>query len=234
MGNGIHRAHKNKHNPLSTNLTRITSSIGIDTQNSTIRQEGEEVEARDAENHVAAEQVTIKQIAAKGPPEFNLEHKLLIVESWHYVQDHFSEVGITAFMNLFKVSSDLRTTFSFFGYVNVDDEKFYKLVTKHSLRIFAMASTLVKELKSRDSDASDRFIHDTLFPLGRKHVNYRSNLIHMEMLGILILNSLMKTIPRDQLNEHRYKRMNYAYFQFFRVIVYWLKYGFKYQMKHLM
>ena len=130
MGNGIHRAHKNKHNPLSTNLTRKTSSIGnekypricvhirtiicqnnyvylihlfyyssligkcegSDTQNSTIRQEGEEVEARDAENHVAAEQVTIKQNAAKGPPEFNLEHKLLIVESWHYVQDHFSEV----------------------------------------------------------------------------------------------------------------------------------------------
>ena len=28
MGNGIHRAHKNKHNPLSTNLTRKTSSIG--------------------------------------------------------------------------------------------------------------------------------------------------------------------------------------------------------------
>ena len=52
-------------------------------------------------------------------------------------------------MNLFKVSPELRTTElkrSFLGYVNVDDEKLYKLVTKHSLRIFAMVSTIVKEV----------------------------------------------------------------------------------------
>ena len=65
-------------------------------------------------------------------------------------------------------------------------------------------------------------------------MNYGSNLIHMEMLGLLILKSLMKTIPRDQDEEHRYERINDAYFQFFKVIVYWLKFGFTYQTKHLM
>ena len=49
-------------------------------------------------------------------------------------------------MDLFKVSPELRMTFSFFEYYKVDDEKFYKLVRKHSLRIFAMVSTLVKEV----------------------------------------------------------------------------------------
>ena len=89
-------------------------------------------------------------------------------------------------------------------------------------------------MKSKDSEESDRFIHDTLFPLGRKHVNYGSNVVHMEMLGLLIVKSLMKTIPRDEVNEHRFERINDAYFQFFKVIVYWLKYGFQYQTKHLM
>ena len=89
-------------------------------------------------------------------------------------------------------------------------------------------------MKSKDSNESDKYIHDTLFPLGRKHVNYGSNVVHMEMLGLLIVKSLMKTVPRDQVNEHRYERINDAYFQFFKVIVYWLKYGFQYQSKHLL
>merc|ERR1711894_618313 len=136
-------------------------------------------------------------MGTKGPPEFNVEQKLLVVDTWHYVQDHVSEVGITAFMDLFKVSPELRMTFSFFEWYKVDNEKFYKLVTKHSLRIFGMVTKLVKELKARDSEGSDRFIHDTLYPLGRKHLSYGSNEVDMEMLALLIVKSLMKTIPRD-------------------------------------
>ena len=56
------------------------------------------------------------------------------------------KVGITAFADLFKVSPDLRQTFSFFEYYKIDDEKFYILVTKHALRILGMVSQLVKQV----------------------------------------------------------------------------------------
>ena len=49
-------------------------------------------------------------------------------------------------MDLFKVSPDLRQTFSFFEYYKIDDEKFYMLVTKHGLRILGMVSQLVKQV----------------------------------------------------------------------------------------
>ena len=49
-------------------------------------------------------------------------------------------------MDLFKVSPELRQTFSFFEYYKIDDEKFYKLVTKHGLRILGMVSQLVKQV----------------------------------------------------------------------------------------
>ena len=72
----------------------------MDAQSSTIRQEKEVVEARVAENDTTlpnqtiSKEVTVKQNTANGPPEFNVAHKLLVVETWHYVQDHASEVLI--------------------------------------------------------------------------------------------------------------------------------------------
>ena len=49
-------------------------------------------------------------------------------------------------MDLFKVSPDVKMTFKFLHHVSIEDEEFYKLVYKHSLRVMGMITTLVKEV----------------------------------------------------------------------------------------
>ena len=49
-------------------------------------------------------------------------------------------------MNLFKVSPETKMTFEFLKHIDTDDEQFYKLVYKHSLRVMGMITTLVKEV----------------------------------------------------------------------------------------
>ena len=55
-------------------------------------------------------------------------------------------------MDLFKVSPETKMTFEFLHYVDIDDEKFYKLVYKHSLRVTGMITTLVNEVIKDLSD----------------------------------------------------------------------------------
>ena len=55
-------------------------------------------------------------------------------------------------MNLFKVSPETKMTFEFLKHVDTDDEQFYKLVYKHSLRVMGMITTLVKEVVKGLSD----------------------------------------------------------------------------------
>ena len=72
-------------------------------------------------------------------------------------------------------------------------------------------------------------IHATIFPLGRKHVNYKANIIHMELLGLLIAKSLVKTIPIEDVGEEQHNKIHEAFLGFLKVIVYWLKFGFDHQ-----
>ena len=51
-------------------------------------------------------------------------------------------------MGLFKVSPELKMTFAFLQQYNIDDEKFYEHVSKHSLRVFGMLTKLVKEVNN--------------------------------------------------------------------------------------
>ena len=75
----------------------------------------------------------------------------------------------------------------------------------------------ILQLKSNDSDTADDRIHDIIFPLGRKHVGYKSNTIHMEILGVLIVKSLMKAVPKHNMEAEKYEEINKAFCVFFKI-----------------
>ena len=49
-------------------------------------------------------------------------------------------------MGLFKVSPEVKMTFKFLEQYNAEDEKFFELVSKHSLRVLGIVSKLIKEV----------------------------------------------------------------------------------------
>ena len=89
------------------------------------------------------------------------------------------------------------------------------------------------QLKSNDAATADDRIHDIIFPLGRKHVGYKSNTVHMEILGVLIVKSLMKAVPKQDMDPEKYEEINKAFYVFFKVIVYWLQFGFRYEKRSM-
>ena len=54
-------------------------------------------------------------------------------------------------MDLFKVSPEVRMNFAFLQQYHTEDEKFYAVVSKHSLRVFAVIAKLVKEVSNEIS-----------------------------------------------------------------------------------
>ena len=55
----------------------------------------------------------------------------------------------------------------------------------------------------------------------------------MEILGVLIVKSLMKAVPKHDMDKERYDEINKAFSVFFKVIVYWLQFGFKYEKRSM-
>ena len=90
---------------------------------------------------------------------------------------------------------------------------------------------ILVQLKSKSFEDLECCIHDTIFPLGRKHVDYGSNVKHMEIFGLLMAKSLLKAIPQEEVGEEKYENNNHAYIVFFKVIVYWLQFGYSYQTR---
>ena len=57
-----------------------------------MRKESEIIETRVEENSIVIIHRAMHENRIRGPPEFTIEQKLLVVDSWHYVQDHVAEV----------------------------------------------------------------------------------------------------------------------------------------------
>ena len=55
----------------------------------------------------------------------------------------------------------------------------------------------------------------------------------MEILGVLIVKSLMKAVPKHDMEAEKYEEINKAFYVFFKVIVYWLQFGFKYEKRSI-
>ena len=53
----------------------------------------------------------------------------------------------------------------------------------------------------------------------------------MEILGLLMVKSLMKTIPKEEMGEDEYEEIDESFTVFFKMILYWLKFGYNYQSK---
>ena len=179
------------------------------------------------------------------------------------------QVGITAFMDLFKISPETIETFRFLRAYHIEDEEFHDLLSKHALRVSGLVSLLIKEvfnilqfllavsattitdrfcyhisiypfilyalwfqLKSKSPEAPNDCIQETMFPLGRKHFSYGSNVNHMELLGVLIVRSLLKALPKDEIDPGKYVEIHQAFIAFFGLMIYWLQFGYKYQSKY--
>ena len=68
--------------------------------------------------------------------------------------------------------------------------------------------------------------------MGRKHVGYGANPAHIEILGVMIVKSIMGAVPVDDIGEEMYNKINKAFDAFFNLIVYWLKHGYTYEKNH--
>ena len=90
---------------------------------------------------------------------------------------------------------------------------------------------------------ADETMANYLFPLGRKHFSYGSNVEQMELLSVVMVDSLMAVYEKSdaygqedvfsgstngEVSKEQYDLVHEALFAFFKVIVYWLQNGFKY------
>ena len=55
----------------------------------------------------------------------------------------------------------------------------------------------------------------------------------MEMLGVLIVKSLMKAVPIDETGAEHHDEIYNAFFVFFKLIVYWLQFGYSYEKRSM-
>ena len=58
---------------------------------------------------------------------------------------------------------------------------------------------------------------------------YGPNFIQVELLGLLMAKSLLTFIPIDKVGEEKHKDITHAFYSFFKVIVYWLKFGLNHE-----
>ena len=65
-----------------------------------------------------------------------------------------------------------------------------------------------------------------MVPLGRRHVAFGSNQDSMEILGTLIYKSLMEMLREEEMESEKFERLEEAYLEFFKLIVYWLQFSF--------
>ena len=56
------------------------------------------------------------------------------------------QVGVSAFMDLFKVSPESADAFVFLKHCTSDSEEFYNLLSKHAMRVFGIVYSVVKEV----------------------------------------------------------------------------------------
>ena len=110
----------------------------------------------------------------------------------------------------------------------------------HALIYPFILYVLLFQMKTNGVESADDAIHDLIFPLGRKHFTYRplryegSIANHMELLGVLMVTSLMKSLPKDEIEPEKYVQIHQAMLVFFRVIVYWLQFGYTFQSRSAM
>ena len=72
-----------------------------------------------------------------------------------------------------------------------------------------------------------------MVPLGRRHVAFGSNQDSMEILGTLIYKSLMEMLREEEMESEKFERLEEAYLEFFKSIVYWSQFSFNVECEKL-
>ena len=65
-----------------------------------------------------------------------------------------------------------------------------------------------------------------MVPLGRRHVAFGSNQDGMEILRTLMYKSLIQILQNEKIGAEKFERLEEAYLEFFKTIVYWLQFSF--------
>ena len=86
-------------------------------------------------------------------------------------------------------------------------------------------------MQDKPSEEVNECIHSFIYPLGRRHHIYGPNFIQVELLGLMMAKSLLTFIPIENVGDDKFEDIAQAFFSFFEVIVYWLKFGLNQQKR---
>ena len=85
-------------------------------------------------------------------------------------------------------------------------------------------SMLVKQLEQEEKKA-DQGIQEFLIDLGRRHFSYGANTSHMELLGLVFVETLL---PLFDAGDQEQEKIKLAWMAFFRLILFYLASGFRF------
>lgn len=160
-------------------------------------------------------------------PTLSEEQRRILISSWELIQDKISEVGVSAYNELFRLSPQAIQFFpKLFGYKEGDEEKFQEVVKDHSIRILGIIGLIVRNLskiKGNDQKAYYSF-YKFSFQLGEKHFRYGANPRLMGLLGLAFATSMKQTL----LDLEDPEEMEEAWKSFFCVVTSWMRRGFLY------
>ena len=86
-------------------------------------------------------------------------------------------------------------------------------------------SMLVKQLEQEEKKA-DQGIQEFLIDLGRRHFSYGANTSHMELLGLVFVETLLPLF--DAGDQEEQEKIKLAWMAFFRLILFCLASGFRF------
>ena len=93
------------------------------------------------------------------------------------------QVGVSAFMDLFKESPEASNAFVFLKHYSTENEEFYDLLSKHALRVLGIVTLLVKEVNNLRI-LQKKFLHQTSYKEWQK--NFWDHLSFIFHIGVVL------------------------------------------------
>ncbi|XP_023327321.1 uncharacterized protein LOC111700587 isoform X2 [Eurytemora carolleeae] len=176
---------------------------------------------------------------ATGPTQVDIQsltepERLLLVFSWELLQDKVSNVGVSAFNELFQLSPQAVQFFPKLNQVDPnkyggntgDEEKFTEILRDHSIRILGIVGLIIRDMsKMKGEDPKNYYsFYKFAFQLGEKHFRYGANPRLMGLLGIAFATAMRQTL----LELDNCEEVEDAWKSFFSVMTSWMRRGFLY------
>lgn len=163
-----------------------------------------------------------KEDVSDAPP-FTVEQRALVKHSWHSVEEHIAEIGLTMYLEMFKKNPETLTLFPFLKHLSKEDLEFYSQLRNHAVRVTGVLTMLITQLALPPAEA-DVAMSTFLLELGRRHFSYASHPGQMELLGHTFVESLLPIFSKDD----RESEIHEAWLAFFKLIVFYMQTGFRF------